>query len=78
MSIDAMIALASLGIVLVVNLVTFTIHFTKISSRIAVCEARILRLEQKNSKHSDELKAIIKIEAQIELLISHIIPDKNG
>jgi len=76
MSVDALIALSSLGVVLLANIIYFTVHLTKIGSRTSTCESQLILLHKKNHEHSSELKSLGKIEAQLELLIKHIIPQK--
>jgi hypothetical protein len=74
MSYEAWIAFVALIGGFLTHLVFFTLYISKLSSRITSAEQNIKVLYETDKLHSLDLKTLIKIEAQIELLIKHIIP----
>ncbi|MDO8454075.1 MAG: hypothetical protein Q7S59_05845 [Sulfurimonas sp.] len=78
MTFEFWIAIIGIATAFLTHVVIFTIYITKLSSKIISCEQDIKVLHETDKLHSVDLKTLIKIEAQIELLIKHIIPNKQG
>ena len=71
MSIDLITEYFSLFILLISNIVVFSVFISKLGSRTKVCEDKIEVLFTNDRLHSEELKTLNKIEGQLELLIKH-------
>jgi len=66
----------TLAIFIVVNLVTISFYLSKNNTRLSQCERDILNLHTSDSIHSSKFETIYKLEAQLELLITHLLPKK--
>jgi len=71
MSLDIITELIGLFIVLISNIIVFSVFISKLGSRIKACEDKIEVLFTNDRLHSEELKTLNKIEGQLELLIKH-------
>lgn len=76
MNIDILVALIALIVGLLTNFIIFVVFLSKLSSRIETCEKDILESKKIDIKMKEELKSLHKIEGQLEILISHILPKK--
>jgi len=76
MNLDTLIALIGLGVLILTNLIGFSVLISRLGSRVTFCEAEIKSLKLRDDVQADELKTLYKIEGKIELLITHVIGEK--
>ncbi len=77
MSLDIVLQFVTLVLFLLGQIVIFAIAFSKLSSRILFCEDNIKALHKKDTLIAEEIKTLHKIEGQLELLITYLVPKKN-
>jgi len=76
LSIESLTAIVSFLFVFGTSLVVVSMFIARLASRTTQIEKHIEVLFRNDETHRLELKSLSKIEAQIELLIKHIIPTK--
>ncbi len=70
------VTLLGIAVAFLTHVIIFTTYIAKLSSRVSSLEHDTKILHETDKTHTLELKTLSKIEAQIELLITHIIPSK--
>ncbi|NCS70411.1 MAG: hypothetical protein COT46_00200 [Sulfurimonas sp. CG08_land_8_20_14_0_20_36_33] len=76
LSIESLTAIVSFLFGFGTSLVVVSMFIARLASRTTQIEKHIEVLFRNDETHRLELKSLSKIEAQIELLIKHIIPTK--
>ena len=75
MDIDTLIALVSVVLVVLSNIVVVTYTYGKIVTRLSHTESDIIGLKKSDELHNAELKSIHVIEGQLKTLIEFIKKD---
>lgn len=59
-----------------INTIALTIYLSRLSTRISYIENELLLLKKDNLLNSSKFDTLHKVEAQLELLIAHLFPQK--
>lgn len=74
MSIELIIELMTLFAFVTVNIVSISVLFSKLSTKISHLEKEMASCRESDLLHNTKFDTLHKVEAQLELIIAHLYP----
>lgn len=76
MSLELILQLVTLGVLLLVHVVVIAVLFSRMTTRITHLEKEMASCRESDLLHNTKFDTLHKVEAQLELIITHLYPKK--
>lgn len=76
MNFPLVVDIFTIALIIIANIVTITVLISRLGVKINHLESEVLSLKKNDISINEKIQVLNKVEAQLELLITHLFPKK--